>query len=493
MKAIIFADRIGLELQPLTEKICVAMLPIGLKPLIEHTVEALLTTQLASQIEDVIIVISQDADKIKRHLGNGEKWGMRFTYVLSCGQELPEDVLSRLGQQLNDNMYFILRGDMLRSMDMRAFYKQSIAYPANNIYVTIEGQPAGVALIRKQSGHAPWRNSNLLCCEMLTNYTKESTIAKPIAVIGQSSLIASLKTYHQVNLSVAKGSYSSLVIPGRLVNEHLQTGRRSPTNTASTGLIGDYCHGCINAKMIKNVVIGDRVIIEEGASIQHCVVLSDTYIGKQVELNHAIVAGDLLIRVDLDVNMHITDHFLMADLHTESLPHLLENYLHRLLGIVLLTLSLPLWGIAAILALFNKPYAPLHHNKLCGNLKIIDDDGNVQCKEFLALEWNVSVPILRHLPKILSVIKGDLRLIGVEAKTLHELRCRQADWEFVRDQAPVGLLGPTCDMPDNIPYEERTLAEAFYAKTRHIGIDLFWLLRSVGLLFHYRSWLPKKK
>ncbi|MFO1424556.1 MAG: hypothetical protein U1F70_13075 [Candidatus Competibacteraceae bacterium] len=41
MQALIFADRLGRELEPLTERTCVALLPVVGKRVLEHTLEAL--------------------------------------------------------------------------------------------------------------------------------------------------------------------------------------------------------------------------------------------------------------------------------------------------------------------------------------------------------------------------------------------------------------------------------------------------------------------
>ena len=69
------------------------MLPIATKPLIDYTLDTFLLTG----INEIIVVISANAEYIEHHLGNGEHWGVQLNYVLSRGQEEPTTVLARLG------------------------------------------------------------------------------------------------------------------------------------------------------------------------------------------------------------------------------------------------------------------------------------------------------------------------------------------------------------------------------------------------------------
>ena len=53
MHALIFADRIGQELEPLNERTCVALLPVVGKPVLEHTLEAL----VAAGVREAVIAL----------------------------------------------------------------------------------------------------------------------------------------------------------------------------------------------------------------------------------------------------------------------------------------------------------------------------------------------------------------------------------------------------------------------------------------------------
>ena len=83
MDVIIFADREGQELLPLTDQTCVALLPLAGKLILEHTLEALVDVG----IKKVHIILSPFADQVKLKLGDGMRWGLTLTYSTSRGEE----------------------------------------------------------------------------------------------------------------------------------------------------------------------------------------------------------------------------------------------------------------------------------------------------------------------------------------------------------------------------------------------------------------------
>ncbi len=110
---------------------------------------------------------------------------------------------------------------------------------------------------------------------------------------------------------------------------------------------------------------------------------------------------------------------------------------------------------------------------------------------FSAWEWAVPVPVLRYLPRLLAVVSGDLRLVGVQPLTPEQANNRLEDWERVSDQAPAGLIGPTSlNLPPDAPWEQRLLSDAFYARQRSTARDWRYLLQGIGALFTRRAWQP---
>lgn len=120
MQAFIFADRLGEELKPLTDRTCVALLPVVGKPVLEHTLEALAVAELRRGV----IALSPFAEELRAVIGDGSRWGMRLDYVLTRGEEEPEVVVERCQSRLEDEL-LLLRGDVLHGVAFADFLQRA--------------------------------------------------------------------------------------------------------------------------------------------------------------------------------------------------------------------------------------------------------------------------------------------------------------------------------------------------------------------------------
>ena len=68
----------GTRLRPLTDRLPKCMVPVGGKPLLEHTIEWL----RGFGVTEVVISLSHLPDVVRGHFGDGERWGVRITYSL---------------------------------------------------------------------------------------------------------------------------------------------------------------------------------------------------------------------------------------------------------------------------------------------------------------------------------------------------------------------------------------------------------------------------
>lgn len=79
MKALITSGGKGTRLRPLTHTSNKHLIPIANKPMIHYAIEAL----IQAGIKEIGIVINPETgDEIKEALGSGDKWSVRFTYIL---------------------------------------------------------------------------------------------------------------------------------------------------------------------------------------------------------------------------------------------------------------------------------------------------------------------------------------------------------------------------------------------------------------------------
>jgi glucose-1-phosphate thymidylyltransferase len=111
-RGIILAGGSGTRLYPITHSISKQLLPVYDKPMVYYPLSVLM---LAGIREIAIITTPADQDQFRRLLGDGERWGMRLSYIAQPKPEglaqaylLAEDFLEGLASTmvLGDNIFY---------------------------------------------------------------------------------------------------------------------------------------------------------------------------------------------------------------------------------------------------------------------------------------------------------------------------------------------------------------------------------------------------
>jgi NDP-sugar pyrophosphorylase family protein len=484
MHALVFVDRLGAELMPLTQKLAVALLPIAGKELVVYTIEEL----VGAGIRDLVLVTCTQGDQRSVSvLGEGQRWGARIRYVPSRGEEAPSAVWPRLsfGEQ---EAVLVLRGDVLRGPSIGGFLDKTQGSTGDLVCGNVAPDPRGdLLLVRPGCADAEERLVRLSWSASGPAAPDDACLPCP----GALNSLQDLPAFHQANRDLVAGRFAGLGVAGRNVALGFMAGRGASVAAKSLkqgiAYVGAHSRVHPESELLGEVVIGDAVVVDRGATIRDSVILPHTYVGELVEVRNAIVSGNDLIRVDTGARLRISEAFLLGRLgSSDARPR--QSWLDRLLGLVLLVLSLPLWPLAAAAAALSGERPLLARRELVGNrapLPTADTGG----QPFVARFWNTSIPILRALPRLVDVVRGDLRLVGVSALTPDQSSRRREEWELVRDRAPVGILGPTqLNLGRDASLEERLLSDAFYAREQSWGKDLGYLLLGFKALFRGESW-----
>jgi mannose-1-phosphate guanylyltransferase/phosphomannomutase len=484
MQAVLFADRSGKALMPLTEHTCAAMLPVVGKPLIVYALEDLTFAGL----REALVVVSAHADLVEQELGDGARWGMRLEYVLARADENPGLVVRKIIGQIGEQ-FLMMRGDVLRTPMLKEFLARANTNRNQPVQAIYDGQPAAL-LLASQSDEESWR----LLGDPEQLPSSPPTVPQLDLAGGKVSLIASLAQYHRANIDAAAGRFAGLIVPGREVVSGVRLGRQSRLpGSAIKGspiFVGSRCRIDRSAELMEDVVINDDVIIDRQSTLRSAVILPHTYIGELVEVSDSIVSTNHLINAATGSVTRVVDSFLLSGLKRTARTGGLGNALNRILGLFLLVLSIPLWPMMFIASLISQPRRPLRRLRLVGN-KLDHSDGIERRKWFVTVAGATPIPLLRWLPLLLAVVNGHLRLVGVEALSPESQAALDSEWERLREEAPVGLVGPVrLAMGPDIPDEEKRVAEGFYARTRSGWNDCVLLGMAVRALFQARSWIP---
>lgn len=476
-RIVILADRNGHDLLPLTRETPVALLGVATRTLLDLCIDSLLP--LAPT--DIDVVVCAHSDRIRQHIERTRGGQVSATYVLSQGEEAPRKVLHRAGRLLASD-YLVLRADMLRTGDLAAFVSAARHLQAGCVSAVVGGEPAGL-----------WYCASENDLDAIPGWPLDFKAMATLQLDnGHSDPLTDLRAFHRSNLQALAGHISALELPGRSAGNGLIVGRNArcavrPESNAQV-LLGQGAQVFAGVSLRGKVLIADHAIVDRDSLIEDSVILPHSYIGPGVELRQAIVSGNSLIRADSGAELTVVDAFLLADLKHAELPARIAAPLHSLAGVILLVLSAPLWPLAAFMAWREHPNQPIVQHEFLGS-PAAAMAAAIQRQSYVGWRWNTSIPILRALPQLLALVRGQLRLFGTAPLSPAEANGRDADWQHLTDKAPPGLIGPTQLVlrPDD-PLEERLLSDAFYVRQRNLRVDLSLLLRAGISLFGPRAW-----
>ena len=115
MQAVVLVGGEGTRLRPLTLETPKPMVPVMNMPFLERTLRRL----KEAGIDDVILPAGYLPEAISSYFGDGTRLGMRLRYVI---EETPLGTAGALKnvEQFIDGPFFVLNGDVLTSLDLRA-------------------------------------------------------------------------------------------------------------------------------------------------------------------------------------------------------------------------------------------------------------------------------------------------------------------------------------------------------------------------------------
>jgi NDP-sugar pyrophosphorylase family protein len=162
MQCVILAGGRGTRMAPHTDSLPKALLPIAGRPFADWQLSWLAT----QGVEDVVYSIGHLGDQIRRHVGNGERWGLRVRYV-DEGANL-RGTGGALRQALEESalaeQFFVLYGDSYLCVDIRVVWDAFVA-------------SRSAALMSVYLNDGAWERSNAVYSEgMVSRYEKGLTL-----------------------------------------------------------------------------------------------------------------------------------------------------------------------------------------------------------------------------------------------------------------------------------------------------------------------------
>lgn len=126
LRAVIMAGGLGTRLRPLTEATPKPMLPVGDRPLLERTIEQL----GQAGIRSINITTHYQAEKIRRHFGDGSSFGATVRYHHET-EPLGTAGALRQVESGGDEPLLVINGDILTRVNYRALLDYHLEHKAD--------------------------------------------------------------------------------------------------------------------------------------------------------------------------------------------------------------------------------------------------------------------------------------------------------------------------------------------------------------------------
>jgi NDP-sugar pyrophosphorylase family protein len=528
MKAMILAAGVGSRLSPLTLFMPKPMAPIANKPVMEHIIDLL----ASHGVKEIAANLNYLPDQIESYFGDGQRWGVKLTYSLERTLLGTAGAVRRISNFFN-GPFWVLMGDSLTDVDLGAmheFHRQKGALATIALHPVDDPTRFGVVQLQEDGRilrfqEKPKRQD---ACSNLVNmgvYLFEPSILEKIPpgevydfghqlfprLLDEGvpfygyqsdcywSDVGSFSEYRKAQAAVLNGNFNSVMLPYRQAGEKIWLGHgvsiHPKAQLVAPVLIGDNCQVRADAVIGPETVLGNNIVVDEGATITGSTVLEGTYVGRLVNVNEAVVNRNCLVSVPADTSVFVADRFLLGEVGEAESFHKLTRWLGWGVTLLLFILSLPLWILAGGLALFagrgpllewqeqavSDPQARQKTGKLGWH--------TVRIARFRADPDTSAGRLLRRLdlaglPGFLAALRGQISLVGVGPLTIDQAQSLIEDWQQQRFKAPRGLTGLWYVNGDkDTQLDEQLVIDGYYAVMRNWKQDLKILWQTPGAYF----------
>ncbi|RYG75053.1 glucose-1-phosphate thymidylyltransferase, partial [bacterium] len=284
MKALILAGGKGTRLRPITYAIAKQLVPVANKPVIEYGIEAI----LEAGITEIGIIVTEIEGPIKEALGDGSRFGARFTYIAQPDPLGLAHAVATARPFLGDEEFAMYLGDNLIKSPLSELVREFREHhPAATVLLTPVSNP-------EQFGVAEMEGDKVVRLE-----EKPKVPRSDLALVGVylfdrriHDAIARLRPSWRGEYEITE-AIQGLIDSGEPVRSHIVTGYWKDTGTveamldANRLLLEDIATH--NEGDCEECRIEGRVRIEAGAVLRRATVRGPAIIGADCRLTDVFV------------------------------------------------------------------------------------------------------------------------------------------------------------------------------------------------------------
>ena len=464
LEIIVIADDRGEALLPLTQHTCAALLPVCGKPIIEHVLESIIPLSVGQ----VTLLVNGFAGKVRQFVGGGERWGVNINYNTTRGNSTIMDIISATHRS-ESRPCLILDARILRAFNIVDAIERLRSQSNYTSKSLLGDSDAGVYYFDPRN--------------ISSNLNEDESLTTVYLTMDYCENVSSLENYHAANLDLARDKPERVITRGAQKHDGIFSGPGcliSASNVEDGELFaGKRCRLESSVICKGTVVLGDNVVVDRNTTIVDSVILDNTFVSEHLYIENAIVWRNTLIRVDKETSITLEDDRLLGGLSHSAFSLKLGGVVGRFMAVVVLVLSLPLWLVALVdAALGGNDFKLFKRVRYLGNAA----HSNLSHRQMMSVDIQTRFPRLVKLPLLLEIALGNIDWFGVSVVAPDDLIGRTESWQFMRDEYPVGLIGPAqIELDKESSIDEILMADATRPGCSRADLFTRYLKKVIGL------------
>lgn len=501
MRALIIATGDEPGIAPLNDRYPAPLLPLVDRPFIQHVIE-FFANQGVTQFD---FVLSHFPEKLEHYLGDGQRWGARFTYHLARDASRPYRLLKALHLESEASEPILFgHADRLPALSLaKARTAAAETLPLLVGWRESDNRPCrwtGWALLSAvQVAELPSEANEKKLTDHLTADGESSwfEIGRPLTMTNFAEILSS----HQ---AVLGKEFSGTLLGGREIEPGIWLSRNvvlHPTALVFPPVyLGENCQVGRGVKLGPHAVVGHDCLLDEQSTVTQAVIFPGSYIGAGLELAEVLVDKNRLVNVRHGAAVTITDDFILGSMSERHLRRGLMRFVSQVMGVVAFVLASPALLLTALYLKMFRP-GPVVYRKDVVRLPAPAEEWGWH--GFALISFSPpAMPgkpepfpphgfqnfLLRFLPALVNIAKGELCFVGVPPRTVQEIKDLPHDWQSLYLHSKPGAVTEAAVRNASEAEEEQYAAEAFYTAAVGWGYDLKLLLRYLGRALFGWAW-----
>jgi len=283
------------------------LLPVANRPLLDYWLE----TCAEIGIDHIQIILGEGAEQVEEFAGTGSRWGVEIQYSFARAGEQPLDYLKAISDRWSDGLLFIGGAFFLRR---RKAY-DPVGFKSLDACTHMSGETP-LFLFGRNGDDV----KALLDGRLKSGRGLEQIHIHPYAIDG-------IPAYFGLNMKMVAGEFPRYLTAGFSEADGSSVGYNVLTPPSAhlrpPIIIGNDCRFGTMTTVGPKAVVADHVIVDSHTRLSNCLILQDTYIGRNLEIDNKIVSGNRLVSAVDGTAIEIDDSWVVAqnrpDMRTEDL------------------------------------------------------------------------------------------------------------------------------------------------------------------------------